>query len=103
MSVSDDYETHRIGMDDSSGGRQAVSDKDREAAIEAAALRIAAGAQDEVKYFRDDAADAVDALIAHGWGPRSTVSADKIEDAAGCCGADHVVDLLRECGIEVTE
>lgn len=45
----------------------------------------------------------VDALIAHGWGPRPKLDAEDIEDAAGCCGSDPVITLLRDHGIEVTE
>jgi hypothetical protein len=42
-------------------------------------------------------------VVSHGWGPRPTVSAEAIEDAAGCCGHQPVINLLRECGIEVTD
>lgn len=87
-----------------------VSNEDREAAIAAAALAIAQGYQDEAKYFRDDATDAVDALVSHGWGPRPTVSRTRIDeymDAAivgrGVSASAAVRELLRECGIEVTD
>jgi hypothetical protein len=59
-----------------------VSDEDRAAAIKAVALSLASGIEDEVKYFRGTAAEAVDALVPHGWRPEPRVSDELIEKAA---------------------
>lgn len=47
----------------------------------------------------------VNALIAHGWGPPSTVTRERIAERLGPALAlnDDLVQLLREHGIEVTD
>lgn len=52
----------------------------------------------------------VAALVSHGWGPKPAVSATRIDEymevavlGRGVSASAAVRELLRECGIEVTE
>lgn len=75
-----------------------VSNEDREAAIALAADAIA-GFPDEAKHFIDDATEAVDALVSHGWGPKPTVTLKRIQEYGRF--DQLITGYLESRGIEV--
>jgi hypothetical protein len=55
-------------------------------------------------YYGNLAQAARNWLVDHeGWGPKPTVSADRVCEDIDCCGRNTVITRLRECGIEVTD
>ena len=100
-----------------------VSNEDREAALEKLqphSIDVARGMQgDNTLCVCGEALDVtgggfrqhtVEVLIAHGWGPRPTVSRARIDEylntadlGQGVSSAAAVRELMRELGIEVTD
>jgi hypothetical protein len=98
-----------------------VSNEDREAAIQMILETKCVFDNPETPYLpvAKEAYMITDAYIAHGWGPRPAVDATRLAEMVGnrshACPKDHageevwvvhpedVVEIVRECGIEVTE
>jgi len=85
-----------------------VSNEDRDAAINWTAEAIHGEAYGH--WALERATGAINALIAHGWGPRPTVSGRDLDrflrSAASILGNNATMALrgyLRDCGIEVTQ
>jgi hypothetical protein len=77
-----------------------VSNEDRDAAARVIinARMLWATSVDPAEMDHPSLAGAImDALIAHGWGPRPTVDPVIIRSWK----SDEIIDYLRECGIEV--
>lgn len=92
-----------------------VSNEDRDAAVKHLQQTecVHYEHQDELAPLGgDEARVIVDALIAHGWGPRPRVSPMKLGEFIDQANAGGMAipwrglrlhDYLRECGIEVTD
>lgn len=85
-----------------------VSNEDRDSAFSVIAEALYGPAYG--KASKEKANRVLAALVSHGWGPKPTVSAEKISEfivnaraAAPASFAMNMSRYLRECGIEVTQ